>query len=113
MSATILDPPKQRWYCPSCGRVKEVAKSQRPTSEFHSCEKFDGMSMPFVKAEYTDAAHELVIREDYIDGERGLTTHNGRPISGVYVKYGDGRNDCVVKPGKASGIGRGRNVGLG
>lgn len=93
MSGVLLEPPENRWECPSCG-LQDVTREPRPHTRMHLCSKL-GLTVPMLPAG-TRAEHQLVEREDYIgDEEVQLDQVNHRPVMSVRTVREDGE-DCTV-----------------
>ena len=91
-----------RWECPNCPAT-HLTTEPRPHTPFHPCPGLHGILSPYVEAG-TDCKVEAVVREDYVNGERGLRFDGeGRPVTSVVTTRADGSNDCAVFPGVASG----------
>ncbi len=98
MRPVLLEPPLQRWGCPSCGALHET-RELRPHTPMHTCPQLAGLSAPFVPyngAELAAAAahHVVVEREDYVGTELVTVNGYGRPIQAVNTVRADGSNDC-------------------
>lgn len=98
--AVELQPPKQRWECPSCGEQR-ATRDARPHTPMHHCPTLAGLAVPFVAAGRNGLArgaarHVVEERQDYEAGEHGLARIDGRPVMAVRTERADGSNDATV-----------------
>lgn len=96
MPVPLLNPPEQRWECPSCD-LKEVTHEARPHTRMHACRGLRGLTAPMVPAG-TRAEHRLQEREDYIDKEDVRLDGEGRPTMAIVTMRDDGNDTTVFAP---------------
>jgi hypothetical protein len=97
----ILHAPEQHWECPSCG-VQHVTREARPHTPMHRCGKHAGLDMPFARVYGSaqqlrrgEAAHRVVERGDYLNGDRGVPMVGGVAVMVVQTERNEGY-DCHV-----------------
>lgn len=88
----LLEPPEQHWVCPNC-TTTDVTRGK--PNRFHRCGGLAGLLAPLV-LEGSDAVVEAVVREDYEKDEDVVRDGDGRPVSAVVTRRGDGSNDVMV-----------------
>ena len=99
MEAVRLLRTQTSWGCPNCP-AEHVTHLAQPHAPFHQCPGLSGILAPYVQAG-TRCKVEAAVREDYVNGERGLRYDgDGRPIMSVITEREDGQ-DCTVFPGTA------------
>ena len=90
----------QGWECPNCAAT-HATDLAAPHTPFHNCPGLSGILAPYVRAG-TRAKVEVVTRDDYVAGEKGLRyDESGRPVMSVVTTRDDGQ-DCTVFPGIAT-----------
>lgn len=88
------------WECPNCP-AQHVTRLAAPHAPYHPCPGLRGILAPYVAAG-TRCKVEAAVRDDYVNGERGLRyDENGRPVMSVITTRDDGL-DCAVFPGTAT-----------
>lgn len=100
MGAVLLEPPEQHWVCPNC---VQTATTRGKPNRFHRCRGLAGLLAPMVP-DGADCAVEAVLREDYERRELVTRDGDGRPVSAVVVRRGDGSNDVVASAPTAQAV---------
>lgn len=82
------------WRCPSCGLTDRT----RPLpNRMHNCPRMGGLTTPLVRAG-VNAKHELVLRGDYVNGERVQRDDQGRVAQSIVTTRDDGQDVTVFAP---------------
>jgi hypothetical protein len=96
VNVPILNPPEHRWECPNCD-VTAVTRWTEPHTEMHHCAGLAGLWAPMVAAG-VKAKVEMLVREDYVNGEDIRYDGEGRPAMAVRTTRDDGTDLAVYAP---------------
>lgn len=80
------------WECPSCGKEARVGAEYGQV--VHQCPKLGGLTTPYVR-KGVKAKHELVMRQDYANGDLIPRDDQGRAVMAINTIRDNGQDATV------------------